>query len=163
MLLENVTPHIDSASNFGTYRSQTCAVVMSPCAATAWSTFGEGFASWADWAPGIDRSTLAGPLAQGVVRTNETASLGKVEQELVRFDPDGRALAYEMRTLPPMFTHMRNDWVLEDLTGERCRLVGEAVFEVAEQAEPMREKLEGKMGMTLEVFAKAFRDSVQGG
>ena len=26
-------------------------------AKTAWTVFGEGFAMWADWAPGIDRST----------------------------------------------------------------------------------------------------------
>lgn len=127
-------------------------------ATAAWTVFGAGFGTWADWAPGIDRSTLAGPLAEGVKRTNETPSLGTVEQELVRFDPAARALAYEMRTLPPMFTKLRNDWVIEDLGGGRCRLRGEALFVLSEQAEPMRDKLQGKMGMTLEVFANAFRD-----
>lgn len=130
-------------------------------AAAAWAVFGEGFGTWADWAPGIDSSTLQGPLAEGVMRTNETPSLGTVEQQLVRFDEQARALAYEMRTLPPMFTELRNDWVLEELGPDRCRLVGEARFVLAEQAEPMRDKLEGKMGVTLEVFAKAFRDRMQ--
>ena len=110
-------------------------------AAAAWTVFGEGFGTWAEWAPGIDKSTLQGPLAQGVVRKNETPSLGTVEQELVRFEPNARALAYEMRTLPPMFTQLRNDWVIEDLGSERCRLRGEARFVLAEQAEPMREQL----------------------
>ncbi len=131
-------------------------------AAAAWAVFGEGFGDWADWSPGIDSSTLQGPLAQGVLRTNETPSLGTVEQELVVFDPKARALAYEMRTLPPMFTTLRNDWVIEDAGANRCRLRGEARFVVAPQAEPMRDKLEGKMGMTLEVFAKAFAERMQG-
>jgi len=130
-------------------------------AADAWTVFGEGFGTWAAWAPGIDSSTLEGPLAQGVVRKNETPSLGTVEQELVRYDPEQRALAYEMRTLPPMFTQLRNDWVIKEVSPGRCQLEGEAVFALAEQAEPMRDKLEGKMGMTLEVFAKAFADRMQ--
>ena len=131
-------------------------------ASAAWAVLGEGFGSWADWAPGIDKSTLRGPLAQGVMRTNETPSLGTVEQELVVYEPDKRALAYEMRTLPPMFVQLRNDWFIDELEGGRCRLRGEAVFGLAEQAEPMRDKLQGKMGMTLEVFIKAFRDHLQG-
>ncbi len=132
-------------------------------AEAAWSVFGEGFGAWADWAPGIDRSSLEGPLAEGVLRTNETPSLGTVQQELVRFDPAKRALAYEMRpeTLPPLFTRLRNDWVIEGLGSERCRLRGEALFVLAESATPMRDKIEGKMGMTLEVFANAFRDAMQ--
>lgn len=130
-------------------------------ASDAWAVFGEGFGSWADWAPGIDRSTLQGPLAQGVMRTNETPSLGTVQQELVRYEPAERALAYEMRTLPPMFTTLRNDWVIAELGPGRCQLRGEARFVLASQAEPMRDKLEGKMGMTLEVFANAFRDRMQ--
>ena len=130
-------------------------------AADAWTVFGEGFGDWADWSPGIDSSTLKGPLAQGVTRVNETPSLGTVEQELVRYDPEQRALAYEMRTLPPMFTGLRNDWFIDELGPDRCRLRGEAVFVLSSQAEPMRDKLEGKMGVTLEVFIKAFADRVQ--
>ena len=79
----------------------------------------------------------------------------------MHFDPQQRALAYEMRTLPPMFTALRNDWVIEALGPERCRLRGTAVFVVASGAEPMASKLEGKMGMTLEVFVNAFRDHMQ--
>ena len=61
-----------------------------------------------------------------------------------------------------MFVQLRNDWFIDELEGGRCRLRGEAVFGLAEQAEPMRDKLQGKMGMTLEVFIKAFRDHLQG-
>ena len=130
-------------------------------AEAAWTVFGEGFGTWAEWSPGIDSSTLQGPLAEGVLRTNETPSLGTVEQELVRYEPETRALSYEMRTLPPMFTRIRNDWVITELAPGRCQLQGEALFTLATQAEPMRDKLEGKMGVTLEVFAKAFRDHLQ--
>ena len=131
-------------------------------AADAWAVFGEGFGSWADWAPGIDSSTLQGELAQGVMRTNETPSLGTVQQELVQYDPGERALAYEMCTLPPMFTQLRNDWVIKETGPGKCQLVGDARFVVAEQAEPMKEELQGKMGMTLEVFANAFPERMQG-
>jgi hypothetical protein len=138
--------------------SITTTIDIEASATDAWAVFGEGFGSWADWAPGIDRSTLQGPLGEGVLRTNETPSLGTVEQELVQYDPSQRALAYEMRTLPPMFTKLRNDWTIKETGAKTCQLIGDATFVVAQQAEPMREKLEGKMGMTLEVFAKAFRD-----
>lgn len=139
------------------------AIEVNAAAADAWAVFGEGFGAWADWAPGIDRSTLAGPLAPGVVRTNETPSLGTVEQELVRFEPDGRALAYEMRSLPPQFTKLRNDWVIESVGPNRCRLSGEALFVLAEQAEGMRDKLEQKMGATLDGFARAFHNRMERG
>jgi len=127
-------------------------------AATVWRLFGEGFGDWAAWAPGIESSTLEGPLAAGVVRVNETPSLGTVRQELVRYEPDARTLSYEMRdTLPPLFTRLRNDWTIEETGPESCRLAGEALFVLTDEAEPMRPKLEGKMGMVLEVFAQAVR------
>lgn len=130
-------------------------------AAAAWKLFGEGFGDWADWAPGIDSSTLQGALAQGVVRVNETPSLGTVRQELARFDPDARALAYEMTdNLPPVFSRLRNDWVIEEVDAGTSRLRGEALFVLNEQAVPMQDKLRGKMGMTLQVFANAFRDQL---
>ncbi len=131
-----------------------------PCsAAEAWALFGEGFGSWADWAPGIESSTLGGPLAQGVVRVNQTASLGTVRQELVVFDREGRTLAYEMASnLPPFFSKARNDWTIEEVGPESSRLRGEALFVLAADAEPMRPKLQGKMGMALETFASALRE-----
>jgi len=133
-------------------------VEISAPASEVWRLFGEGFGGWADWAPGIDRSTLEGPLAQGVIRVNETPSLGTVRQELVRFDRGARALAYEMRsTLPPFFSRLRNDWVIEEVGPNSCRLDGEALFVLKDEAVPMRPRLEGKMGMVLEVFAQAVR------
>lgn len=140
------------------------AVDIAAPASEVWQLFGEGFADWADWAPGIDASSLEGPLAEGVVRVNQTASLGTVRQELVRFDREARALAYEMRsTLPPMFSAVRNDWTVAELEGGGSRLSGEAVFALREQAEPMRGKLAGKMGMALQVFAESVRTRVEGG
>ncbi|MCO4747162.1 MAG: SRPBCC family protein [Proteobacteria bacterium] len=140
----------------------TTAVDINSHATEAWDLFGEGFADWANWAPGIDASKLEGELAEGVVRVNETASLGTVRQTLARFNRESRALAYEMTSeLPPLFSKLRNDWEIVDLGDGRCRLQGRALFQLTEQAEPMRDKLQGKMGMTLEVFANAFRDTVQ--
>ena len=128
----------------------------------AWRLLGEGFGDWADWAPGIDRSTLEGPLAEGVMRVHEPPSLGTVRQELVRFDREGHALAYEMRAgLPPFFSRLRNDWVIEEVAPGRCRLDGQALFELKDDAVPMKPKLEGKMGMVLEVFAKAFQEKLE--
>ena len=128
----------------------------------AWALLGEGFGRWADWAPGIDSSALEGPLAEGVFRVNQTPSLGTVRQELVRFDRDAQALAYEMRsTLPPMFSRLRNDWTVEALGPDRCRLRGDALFVLTPAAAPMRPQLEGKMGIVLEVFANAFRDQLE--
>lgn len=69
-------------------------VDIDPPAAEAWKLFGEGFGDWADWAPRIDSSALEGPLSEGVVRVNDTASLGTVRQELACFDRDGRTLAF---------------------------------------------------------------------
>lgn len=126
-------------------------------AATAWEVFGEGFADWASWAPGIDRSTLEGPLSEGVIRVNETPSLGTVRQSLARFDRAARTLAYEMLPeLPPPFVAIRNDWVIEEDGSGQSKLVGEATFEIADEAAPMQDKLAGKMGTTLEVFANSF-------
>ncbi len=139
------------------------AVTIDAAADAAWTLLGEGFADWADWAPGIDTSTLEGPLPLGVVRVNATPSLGTVRQELVRFDREGRALAYEMRAgLPPVFSSLRNDWVIEDLGEGRCRLAGDARFELKGEAVAMWPKLEGKMGMALEVFARSVREQLEG-
>ena len=136
---------------------RTTTTIAAP-AAEAWRLFGDGFGSWDQWAPGIEKSTLEGPLAQGVMRTNVTPSLGTVSQELVRFEPESRALAYEMRSgLPPFLTGLRNDWVIEDDGEGGCRLSGEAVFEIREQAAPMKPKIEGQMRTVLEGFAAAFR------
>ena len=132
-------------------------------AAQAWALLGEGFGEWASWAPGIDTSTLKGALAQGVIRVNETPSLGTVEQELVVFDRDAKALAYEMVSgLPPMFSRLRNDWTIEEVAPGRCRLDGDALFEIREQAAAMKPQLEGKMGMVLEVFAQSVRKQLEG-
>ncbi|MFN3199505.1 MAG: SRPBCC family protein [Bradymonadia bacterium] len=136
-------------------------VDINASAETAWAIFGEGFGEWADWAPGIDASALEGPLTKGCVRVNQTPSLGTVRQKLTRFDRGQQALTYEMsETLPPMFTHMRNDWEIEPLDATRCRLVGKALFVLSEKSAPMRNALEGKMGSVLEGFSVAFRDHV---
>jgi hypothetical protein len=140
----------------------TTTVELDAAASDAWNVFGEGFGDWADWAPGIDSSTLEGPLEEGVVRVNETPTLGTVRQTLERFDRGAHALAYEMTgNLPPFFSRLRNDWTIEAIGEGRCRLSGTALFVLTEAAAPMRDKLEGKMGMTLQVFANAFRDRVQ--
>ena len=87
---------------------------------------------------------------------NSTSSTSGLMVEKAQRSLD--ALAYEMRsTLPPFFTLARNDWTIEDRGEEGCRLVGEARFDLKEDAVPMRDKLEGKMGMVLEVFAQAVR------
>lgn len=44
---------------------------------------------------------------------------------------------------------------------DRCRLSGQAIFVLKDEAEAMRGKLEGKMGMSLEVFANAFRARIE--
>ena len=138
-------------------------VDIAASAADAWRLLGEGFGDWAQWAPGIDASALEGPLSEGVVRVNRTASLGTVRQELVRFDRETRALAYEVRGgLPPFLTTMRNDWVIEALGADRCRLDGDARFQLTEAAVAMRPKLEGKMGMVLAAFAEAARSQLEG-
>lgn len=127
-------------------------------AAAAWTVFGEGFGDWASWAPGIESSTLEGPLAQGVIRVNETPSLGTVRQTLAHYDPSARALAYTMLPeLPPPFLAIRNDWTIEDAADGTSKLVGEATFTIRDEAAPMLEKIRGKMGMTLEVFAESLR------
>jgi hypothetical protein len=133
-------------------------------AAEAWRLLGEGFGDWADWSPGIDSSMLEGPLAEGVMRVNKTPSLGTVRQELVRFDREAHALAYEVRSgLPPFLVGLRNDWVIEAVGPDRCRLNGDAVFVLAEEAVPIRSKLEGKMGVVLQAFAMTVRETLEGG
>lgn len=138
------------------------AVDINTTSQDAWSLFGEQFANWADWAPGIDSSELQGPLQEGVIRVNKAESLGTVTQELVRFVPEERALAYEMRQgLPPFFESVRNDWFIKELEPGKVRLEGVALFVLKEEAAEMRPKLEGKMSSVLDVFANAFRDKLQ--
>jgi len=133
-------------------------------AAAAWQVFGEEFATWDSWAPGIDTSTLEGPLAQGVVRENVTPSLGTVRQTLTKFDRDERALAYEMiEGLPPFLGELRNDWKLEAVTPELSRLSGEAIFGIRDAAAPKASMIEQKMTQTLNGFAAAFRSRMTNG
>ena len=130
--------------------------------AAAWKVFGEAFGDWASWAPGIEESTLQGPLAQGVVRVNKTPSLGTVSQELVRFEPEARALAYEMRDgLPPFLEQLRNDWTIEAVGSERSRLSGVAHFKLKDAAAPKRDAIEQQMTQVLEGFAAAFRSTLE--
>ncbi|MFT7583524.1 MAG: hypothetical protein ACI9MR_005211 [Myxococcota bacterium] len=97
------------------------------------------------------------------MRVNKTASLGTVRQELVRFDRETRALAYEVRAgLPPFLTSMRNNSVIDEIGPDRCRLDGDAKFVLSEAAMAMRPKLEGRMGMVLAAFAKAARTRLEG-
>ena len=132
-------------------------------AADAWKVFGEGFGNWADWAPGIEESELQGPLAQGAIRVNKAPSLGTVTQELVRFDADERALAYEMREgLPPFLEQLRNDWVIEDLEDGRSRLKGTALFGLRDAAAEKKGGIEKQMSQVLDGFAAAFQAHLQG-
>lgn len=138
-------------------------VEINATATEAWALFGEGFGTWADWAPGIDKSTLQGPLAKGVLRINETPSLGTVTQELVHFEPAERSLSYEVRAgLPPFLDGMRNDWLIEPLGGGRSRLNGVALFQVKDAAAPKKPQLEVKMAQVLESFAANVRDTLEG-
>lgn len=139
------------------------AVNVNATASDAWGLLGEGFGDWADWAPGLDSSRMDGPLEVGAIRVNKAESLGTVTQQLVSFDPDRRSLAYEMREgLPPFFEAVRNDWIIVELEAGKVRLQGEALFVLKDEAETMANQLKGKMGVTLEVFANAFRDKLEG-
>ena len=131
-------------------------------ASDAWTVFGEGFGDWDSWSPGIDESTLQGPLAQGVIRVNKAPSLGTVKQELVRFDRDSKSLAYEMiEGLPPFLERLRNDWTIEEVEGGRCRLEGVALFGLRDAAAPKKDAVEAQMTQVLEGFAAAFRNKIQ--
>lgn len=130
--------------------------------ADAWRVFGEGFGDWDAWAPGIEESTLQGPLAEGVVRVNRAPSLGTVTQELVRYEPGARALAYEMREgLPPFLERLRNDWELESVDGDRCRLSGVALFGIRDAAAAKKPQIEQQMTQVLDGFGAAFRKTLE--
>jgi hypothetical protein len=122
-------------------------------AAQAWQVLGEGFGDWADWSGGIKKSTLNGPLAQGVTRTNDTDALGVVTQELTHFDREARSLTYEFTSgLPPFLRAIRNEWTIEEDGTDRCRIVGHATFEIAWWALPMTPLLKMKMSGSLRGF-----------
>ena len=124
--------------------------------------FGEGFGSWEDWAPGIDATTLEGPLAQGVRRVSTSPSLGTVTHELVRFEPGARALSYVVVDgLPPILEKLRVDWTVLAIEGDRARLVGVSAFGLRDQAAPKRGPIEAKMTQTLQGFAEALRAAVE--
>ena len=130
-------------------------------ASEAWSLLGEGFGDWANWAPGIEQSTLQGPLQAGVLRVNKAPSLGTVTQELVVYEPAKRELAYEMREgLPPFLEKLRNDWVVEEVEG-KARLRGVAVFGLRDAAAPKRPEIEAKMSAVLDGFAAAFKTALE--
>ncbi|MFT7622748.1 MAG: hypothetical protein ACI9WU_001923 [Myxococcota bacterium] len=129
----------------------------------AWRVFGEGFGEWAQWAPGIDKSTLQGPLVEGATRINETPTLGKVAQRLSRYQPDARALAYDMSSgLPPFLDSVHNDWSIEAVGADHCRLSGAARFVLKAAAAPKKPQIEVKMTQALDSFAAAFRETVEG-
>ncbi len=138
-------------------------VNINASAANAWRLLGEGFGDWATWAPGIEASTLQGPLAEGVLRINETPSLGTVTQKVVRFEPDEHTLAYDMQEgLPPFLSSLRNDWEIEALDDGRCRVIGVAQFGIADAAAPKKDQIEQQMTQTLEAFTRAIRTTLEG-
>lgn len=138
------------------------AVDINATSDAAWKLLGEGFGEWDRWSPGIDKSTLQGPLALGVRRVNETPSLGTVTQALVRFDREKKALAYAVEAgLPPFLEAMRNDWQIDALEGERCRLRGVAVFGLPDAMAPKKAGVEMKMAQVLEMFCATVRDTLQ--
>ena len=127
-----------------------------------WKLLGEGFGEWDTWSPGIDKVTMKGPLAQGVIRVNETPSLGTVTQELVRFERAERALAYEVREgLPPFLRAMRNDWQIDPLGDGRSRLSGVAVFGLPDALAPKKAGIQAKMTEVLKQFCAAFQGAVE--
>ncbi|MGK0361152.1 MAG: hypothetical protein ACI9U2_003470, partial [Bradymonadia bacterium] len=63
--------------------------------------------------------------------------------------------------LIPIPTRLVEPRLIEAIGPNRCRLVGETLFVLRDEALAMREKLQGKMGMTLEAFAAALRDRLQ--
>ncbi len=131
-------------------------------ATQAWQVFGQGFGEWADWADGIQASSLDGPLTQGVTRTNDTTSLGVVTQKLTQFDENRRSLTYVFTSgLPPFLTAIRNEWTIEDLGADRSQIVGHASFDLAWWALPLTPLLKLKMGGALRGFAAEFAAHVE--
>lgn len=132
-------------------------------ASQAWSVFGDGFGDWAQWSGGIEKSTLGGPLAEGVMRTNDTRALGVVTQELTHFDAGSRSLTYEFKSgLPAFLRGARNEWIIEDLGSDCSRIVGHASFDVAWWARPLTPLLRRKMAASLQGFAAEFAAHVKG-
>lgn len=138
-------------------------VNINASAEDAWRLLGEGFGDWAAWAPGIESSTLQGLLAEGVLRVNETPSLGTVTQKLVRFEPKAQALAYDMQAgLPPFLSSLRNDWEIEAVEAGGCRVLGVAQFVIADAAAPKKPQIEQQMTQVLEAFGNAIRSTLDG-
>ena len=132
-------------------------VEVNASAAAAWDVFGEGFGGWAKWSDGIASSTLAGPLAQGVIRTNEVPGFGTVTQELTRFDAATRSLTYVMRSgMPAPLVAVENAWTIEALGDDRCRLSGDASFVLTWWARLLTPLLRRKMTTSLQGFADGF-------
>ncbi len=123
-------------------------------ASEAWKVFGEGFGTWDTWSDGIVSSSLNGPVAQGVTRTNDAKGFGMMSQELTEYDPDARALTYEIRTgMPAVIRTVRNAWTIEELGENRSRIVGRARFELTWWAIPLTPLLRKKMAGSLGTFA----------
>jgi len=131
-------------------------------ATAAWAVFGEQFGEWAQWSDGIASSSLNGPLARGVMRTNDVPGFGVVTQELTRFDRGTRSLTYEMRSgMPAVLVAVGNAWTIEPLGADRCRLSGDASFGLAWWARPLKPLLRRKMTASLQSFADGFADRMK--
>ena len=112
---------------------QTTIEINAPAAAV-WDVFGEQFADVSVWADGVVKSSLAGTLGNGAVRTCDIKGVGpvpasQVTEELTVFDRETHALTYELRSgVPPMMTFIENAWTIERLGDDRCRVTSRATF-----------------------------------
>ena len=103
-------------------------------ASAVWEVLGEQFADVSEWAESVTKSSLNGPLGDGVVRTCDIKGFGpvadgQVEEELTHFDRESHAMTYVVFSgAPNLMQSIENAWRIEALGDNRCLVTSQATF-----------------------------------
>lgn len=138
-------------------------------ASQAWQLLGEEFGEIAQWALSITKSSLNGPLQEGVVRSCEISGFGPfqastITEELVHFDRDTLSFRYQARAgLPPLMAHAENHWQVHETGPQSCRITSQAKLQLAWWAWPMSPLLKLQIKRESQGFLQQLRHRLEEG
>ncbi len=94
----------------------------------AWELVGEKFGETGQWTSELDSSYMVGETGEGGHRVCKQGKKTFTEH-LLKYDPDIMALEYELiEGRPAIIASAGNQWVIQPLGANRCKLVMSPVF-----------------------------------
>ncbi|MFT5196918.1 MAG: hypothetical protein ACI9EW_004087 [Cellvibrionaceae bacterium] len=103
-------------------------------APAVWEVLGENFADVSEWADSITKSSINGPLGNGVVRTCDLKGFGpvadgQVKEKMTHFDRESHTMTYIIVSgVPNLMKSIENAWRIEALGDSQCLVTSQAVF-----------------------------------